>query len=109
MQYEEDTSVKLLRLFEEWQINKKNIWKQIGIHINKKYDSPYAVQHHMDVSSAVALGRVSYYESNGYFWVDFEALSLLNQPPFNEGNITFTGEISIEKTVSEFEEYIQGL
>lgn len=83
--------------------------KTIGLEIERVYDSSYANQSHIHFASKYALAHIALYESNDYYWVDFEALSLDDKPAFYRVNITFMDIASIQKELQEFENYMQGL
>lgn len=95
--------------FDNWYHTSSGKWQELGITIEKVYDSPYAHQRHLNIVSEFALAHIALFESNQLYWVDFEALSLLNQPAFFRVNIPFESIESIHKEIYEFENYMQGL
>lgn len=95
--------------FDNWYRRNSDRWEEIGITIEKCYDSPYAHQRHLNLISQCALAHIALYESNHIYWIDFEALSLFDNPDFFRTNLPFEGIENIQKEINEFESYMQGL
>lgn len=64
---------KYFVLFKEWFKERENEWKTKGLIIDKATLATYAHQYYLEMSSQYGLGRISLYESNGLYWIDFEA------------------------------------
>ncbi|GLC82320.1 hypothetical protein [Lacrimispora brassicae] len=92
------------QLFEQWYKNQIPVWEQNTIFIDKVYQSDYAHQYHIELHSENGLGRISLYESNDIYWVDFEAGSVNADEMFFRANISYH---EIEDIVKENEEFIQ--
>lgn len=93
--------------FEEWIAQRQKAWAGQGIKLDKRYISPYyAIQCHVELSSPFALGKISYYESNGYHWVDFEAGRFEGEKFLNLGNIPFASGEDLSGALSRFEKFM---
>jgi hypothetical protein len=96
----------LSNIFEDWFKSRENEWKIRGVFIDKTTLATHAHQYHIEISSEYGLGRISLYESNGLYWVDFEAGKYDHDVMFFKSNISFFGEESINLQEKEFIQYM---
>ena len=97
---------KYFILFEKWFNLKEKDWKRKGIIIDEAILATHAHQYHLKISSEYGIGTISLYESNGLYWVDFEAGNYDYDVMFFRSNITFLGQESISVQEREFVEYM---
>ncbi len=97
------------KAFEMWFLKRKTIWKQKGIFLVAAGLSDVAHQYWIKVYSENGLGNIVLYESNGYYWIDFEAVNYnlnLEEAIFCKGNIEFGNEHNLLENEQEFIKYI---
>ncbi|MGL5436912.1 MAG: hypothetical protein ACRDBO_16195 [Lachnospiraceae bacterium] len=92
--------------FIAWYESQISVWEQNEIFVDRVYESEYAQQYHIEVHSQNGLGRVSLYESNNMYWVDFEAGSMSSDEWFFRVNITYGEPEDIKKQNQEFIDYM---
>ncbi|MCI8528256.1 MAG: hypothetical protein HFH82_03745 [Lachnospiraceae bacterium] len=98
------------KAFEMWFLKRKAVWEQKGIFVEAAELSGTAHQYWIKVYSENGLGNIVLYESNGYYWVDFEAanynLNLEKDAIFCKGNIEFENEQDLFRCEQEFIRHI---
>lgn len=98
------------KAFEMWFLKRKTIWEQEGIFLEAAGLSGVAHQYWIKVYSEIGLGNIVLYESNGYYWVDFEAinynLNLEEDAIFCKGDIEFGNEYNLFRYEQEFIKHI---
>lgn len=96
--------------FEIWYLKRKAIWEQAGIFVEAAGLSDIAHQYWIKVYSENGLGNIVLYESNGYYWVDFESanynLDLETDAIFCKGDIEFENEDDLLSCEQEFVKHI---
>lgn len=80
---------EIFKKFEIWYLNKKIKWEQIGISIDDAGLNGYGHQYWIKLHSENGLGNIVLYESNGYYWVDFESGSFNRDDIFLKSGIEF--------------------
>ena len=79
-------------VFEKWYRSKVKEWNADAIYVEKWGLATHAHQYHIELSSKLGLGIISLHESNGFYWVDFEAGVFKDKEMFFRVNIPFSGE-----------------
>ncbi len=74
---------KNFKQFEKWYLKRKSEWEKIGIL------SEFGHQYHINVHTKNGIGNIVLYESNGYYWIDFEAGNFYTDMMFNKANIDY--------------------
>lgn len=101
---------KKFKAFETWYLKRKAIWEQKGIFVEVAGLSDVAHQYWIKVYSENGLGNIVLYESNGYYWVDFECanyhLALEEGAIFCRGDIEFESEDDLFRYEQEFVKHI---
>ena len=75
--------------FEAWYLYKKTIWQQAGIIVDRAGLGEYGHHYWIELHTENGLGNIVLYESNGYYWVDFEAGNIAYDEMFLKGGIEF--------------------
>lgn len=98
------------KAFEMWFLKRKAIWEKEGIFVEAARLIDAAHQYWIKVYSENGLGNIALYESNGYYWVDFETanynLNLEEDAIFCKGNIEFENEYDLFIYEQEFIKHI---
>lgn len=97
------------KAFEMWFLKRKTIWEQKGIFLVEAGLRGVAHQYWIKVYSENGLGNIVLYESNGYYWVDFEAVNYnlnLEEAIFYKVDIAFENEHNLLGNEQEFIKYI---
>lgn len=63
---------EIFKQFQNWFLSKKDSWKRNGIVVDEAGLSEFGHQYWVKLHSENGLGNIVLYESNGYYWVDFE-------------------------------------
>ena len=77
------------RAFEMWYLERKDIWAKQGIYVEMSGLSKVAHQYWIKLYSENGFGNIVLYESNGYYWVDFECANHCLGQIFCKGDISF--------------------
>ena len=64
---------KIFKEFEIWYLSKKTHWEQMGVFVDEADLGQHGHQYWIKMHSENGLGNIVLYESNGYYWVDFES------------------------------------
>lgn len=80
---------EVFQQFQTWFLSKKAKWKLLGIQVDEAGLSAYGHQYWIKVHSDQGLGNIVLYESNGYYWVDFEVGNYDKDVVFQKSGITF--------------------
>mgnify|MGYP005782480847 FL=1 len=64
---------EIFKQFENWFLSKKDTWKRNDIVVDEAGLSEFGHQYWIKLHSNNGLGNIVLYESNGYYWVDFES------------------------------------
>lgn len=75
--------------FEAWYLNKKWSWEQKGVFVDIAGLGPYGHQYWIKLHAETGLGNITLYESNGYYWVDFEAGNYNDDEVLQRAGIVF--------------------
>lgn len=96
------------KAFESWYLKRKCIWEQKGIFVESAGLSEFAHQYWIKVCSENGIGNIVLYESNGYYWVDFESgnYNLEENDVFCKSDITFETEDDLITYEQEFIKHI---
>lgn len=94
------------KAFEMWYLKRKAVWEQKGIFVETAGLRDIAHQYWIKVYSESGLGNIVLYESNGYYWVDFEGanynLKFEENAFFCKGDIEFENEQDLFRYEQEF-------
>ncbi len=93
-------------LFEKWYLNRKEIWKQHGIVVDEAGLSQYGHQYWIKLHSENGLANIALYESNGYYWVDFEGGNYDYDVMFQRFGIEFDNAEELELYEAELMHHI---
>ena len=91
------------KMFEKWYLKRKKEWYKRGIYVDESGLSEFGHQYWIKVHSKNGIGNIILYESNGYYWIDFEAGNIDYDNIFCKGNIDFDDISFYEK---EFIKYM---
>ena len=94
------------RAFEMWYFERKEVWAKSGVYVETAGLSDAAHQYWIKVYSENGLGNIVLYESNGYYWVDFECGNYHLEEIFCKGDITFESGCDLFRYEKEFIKYI---
>ncbi len=97
---------KKFKEFEAWYLKRKPIWAEKGIFIETSGLGNYGHQYWIKAYSKHGLGNIILYESNGYYWVDFECGNYSLDKIFCKSNISFTNENDLLYYEQAFINYI---
>ena len=97
---------KKFKEFESWFLKKKNEWAEKQIVVDKAGIGDYGHQYWIKLHSENGLGNIVLYESNGYYWVDFEGGNYDYDGMFIRSGIDFIDENSLNNIEKEFIEHI---
>lgn len=92
--------------FELWYQSKIENWALQGITVESAGLSEYGHQYWIKVQSPNGLGNITLYESNGYYWIDFEAGNYDYDVMFYRSGIDFHDKDAISFGEREFTEHI---
>ena len=93
--------------FKKWIDSKIIIWSDKGIIVDKAEEATHAHQFHVELHSEEGFGRISLYESNKMYWVDFEAGTM--QDEFcAHADIKYESYLSIERISNDFIDFMCG-
>lgn len=96
------------RKFEGWYTNKTTRWEQVGIFVDEAgLDEKYGHQYWIKLHSKNGLGNIALYESNGYYWVDFESGNYDLDVMFIRSGIEFDNVDDLDVHESEFINYLK--
>lgn len=82
---------EIFEKFEDWYLSKKEEWKQAGVLVEEAGLGFYGHQYWIKLHAANGLGQIVLYESNGYYWVDFEGANYYSDDMFLKAGIEFDG------------------
>lgn len=97
---------EIFRKFEVWYLNKKVSWEQKGVVVDKAGLGRYGHQYCIKLHSENGLGNIILYESNGYYWVDFEGGNYDCDIMFMRAGIEFEDVQEMDVHEREFIEHI---
>ncbi|MCH5341179.1 MAG: hypothetical protein J1E01_06915 [Acetatifactor sp.] len=97
---------KIFMEFEEWYLNKTSKWQQTGIIVDEVGLGKYGHQYWIKLHAENGMGNIILYESNGYYWVDFEAANIAYDDMFLKGGIEFNSMSDLDTYEKEFIDYI---
>lgn len=97
---------EIFKKFETWYLNKKIKWEQIGISVTEAGLGEYGHQYWIKLHSKNGLGNIVLYESNRYYWVDFESGSYTHDIMFLKAGIEFENTSELDVYESEFISYL---
>lgn len=92
--------------FELWYLNRLECWITQGIVVDSAGLSEYGHQYWIKVHSEHGLGNIVLYESNEYYWIDFEAGNYDYGVVFCRSGIDFHDKETISLYEQEFVKYI---
>ncbi len=96
--------------FEKWYKSNIEKWEKQGIVISDVNYSYGRYGHHLIISLETkdnvyfSAGDIGLYESNGFYWVDFNAVK--NGGSFDKVNVEFANMIDIQKNADEMIEFM---
>lgn len=93
---------EIFKRFENWYLNKKIRWEQAGISVDEAGLSKYGHQYWIKLHSECGLGNIILYESNGYYWVDFESGNYNCNDIYQKSGIEFEKMSDLNKYETEF-------
>lgn len=76
--------------FHKWFLSKKDTWERTGINVDEAGLSEFGHQYWIKLHSKNGLGNIVLYESNGYYWVDFEGGNYNYDIMFQRAGIEFS-------------------
>lgn len=97
---------QMFRDFQVWYLDKKAKWEQKGVVVDKAEYGEYGHQFCIEVRSEKGMGDIVLYESNGYYWVDFEAGNYGCDEMFQRAGIEFENMRDLDVHEEKFIDYI---
>ena len=97
---------KIFKQFEAWYLTKRTAWEQNGVFADDAGLSKYGHQYWIKLHSDNGLGNIALYESNGFYWVDFEGGNYNYDVIFQKYGIEFKDIDELDIYEKEFIEYI---
>lgn len=92
--------------FETWYLNNKVYWEQKGVFVDESGLGKYGHQYWIKLHSENGLGNIVLYESNGYYWVDFEGGNYDYDIMFQRAGIEFDDTSQLDVYEKELIEHI---
>lgn len=92
--------------FRAWVLSKKEEWKYRGIVIDKEGLSEFGHQYWLKLHSENGLGNIVLYESNGYYWVDFEGGNYDYDVMYLKSGVQFNDITELDKYEKELIQHI---
>ena len=92
--------------FEAWYLNKKISWEQKGVLVDEAGLGKYGHQYFIKLHTENGLGNIILYESNGYYWVDFEGGNYDYDVMFLRSGIEFRNVNELDVHEKELIEHI---
>lgn len=97
---------EVFQQFQTWFLSKKAKWDTLGIQVNKAGLSEFGHQYWIKMHSDQGLGNIVLYESNGYYWVDFEGGNYDYDVMFQRSGITFQNIDELDCYEKDFVQHI---
>ena len=96
--------------FEKWICKTQNTWESIGLKIeSRKYTETHRHSYTVSFSNnSGGTADITLYESNSFYWVDFECWNGISEEVFVRADIKYTGGSSLDDAEKEFEAYMKG-
>lgn len=92
--------------FEKWFQSKLSEWAQKGVTVEKFGLGEFGHQYWIKVKCENGLGNIVLHESNGIYWVDFEAGNYDYDVMYIESNISFVDVKELDDYEIEFINHI---
>lgn len=97
---------EIFKQFQDWFLDKKKNWVKFGIVVDKAGLSEFGHQYWIKLHSEYGLGIIVLYESNGYYWVDFEGGNYDYDVMFQRTGIEFKAINDLDIYENEFIKHI---
>jgi hypothetical protein len=65
----------VFQVFKKWIESKRELWKEQDLIIDEIVESTHAHQIHINLHSEDGFGHIGMFESNGIYWIEFEAVA----------------------------------
>lgn len=97
---------EIFKQFQNWFLSKKDSWKRNGIIVDEAGLSAFGHQYWIKLHSENGLGNIILYESNGYYWVDFEGGNYNYDVMFQRAGIEFNDIKELDVYEKDFVQHI---
>lgn len=97
---------EVFQQFQTWFLGKKAKWELLGIQVDEAGLSKFGHQFWIKMHSAQGLGNIVLYESNGYYWIDFEGGNYDKDVVFQKSGITFQSIDELDRYEKDLIQYI---